>query len=101
MLLVFTGVIYTYVSVHEEEKLTLALEQKALTINTLLKLQIATYAEELYRISSLFEYSFDIDPVEFEAFSNKIKNRQPSVHALSYQKFVKTNERDSYEKQDA
>ncbi len=97
VLLVFMGIIYAYVSAQEKEKLESTLEQKALTISTLLKLQIAAYAEELYRISSLFEYSFDIDPVEFEAFSKSIKNRQPSVHAISYQQLVKADGRDFYE----
>jgi len=96
-LLVVMATIYTYVSVQEKEKLMSTLDQKALTISTLLKLQVSSYAEELFRVSSLFEYSFDIDPLEFEAFSNNVKNRQSGVHAISYQKLVKADERVSYE----
>ncbi|GEM_PF-2843378 len=96
-LLVFMVISYAYVSTQEKEKFKLSLDQKALVISTAIKLQISTYAEELYRTSSLFEYISEIGPLKFEAFSNNIKKRQPSVHAISYQKLVKADERQSYE----
>jgi len=63
-----------------------------------IKLKISNYAESLYSIRSLFEYTPDITPEEFEVFSNKIKIRQPNIPAISYQQLIKADERYSYEK---
>jgi len=91
-------IIYSYVTIQEEVKLKSILKQKTQNISSAIKLQISNYEESLYSIKSLFEYTPDIGPQEFEIFSSKIKARQPGLHAISYQQLVKIHERDSYEK---
>jgi len=90
-------IIYAYVTIQEEAKLKSIFEQKSLTMSSAIKLQMSSYEESLYNIKSLFEYTPDIDPHEFEIFSSKIKARQPSIHAISYQQLVKDHERYDYE----
>ncbi len=90
-------IIYAYVTIQEETKLKSFFEQKALTMNSAIKLKMSNYEESLYSIKSLFEYTPGIDPHEFEIFSSKIKTRQPGIHAISYQQLVKIQERESYE----
>jgi PAS domain S-box-containing protein len=98
MLLAVIVTIYVYVSLQEKEKLKSLLEQDSLTMSSAIQLQISNYEEALHSIKSLFEYTPDISPHEFEVFSNKIKNRQPNIHAMSYQQRVNADERHSYEK---
>lgn len=97
IMLAVTVTIYTYVTVQEEDNLEYTLEQKSLNMRSAITQQMSNYEEALYSIKSLFEYTPDIDPLEFEVFSTKIKMRQPGIHAISYQKLVKANERDAYE----
>jgi PAS domain S-box-containing protein len=97
MLLAVIVTIYAYATIQEKEKLKSLLEQKSLAMSSAIKLQISNYGEALHSIKSLFEYTPDIGPQEFEEFSNKIKARQSGVHAMSYQPLVKAHERHSYE----
>jgi diguanylate cyclase (GGDEF)-like protein/PAS domain S-box-containing protein len=97
VLLAGVVIFYAYVSVLEKGKLQSMLDQKALSLDSAIKLQISNYEESLYNIKSLFEYTPDISPHEFEVFSNKIKARQPGLHAISYQTLVKAHERQAYE----
>ena len=96
-LLAIIVITYAYVSVHEEEKLKSVLEQKSLAMSSAIKIKMSNYEEALYSIKSLFEYTPDINPQEFEAFNNKIKTRHPGVHASSFQPLVKAHEREVYE----
>jgi PAS domain S-box-containing protein len=96
-LLAVIVITYTYVTFEEKEKLESLLEQKSLTMSSAIKIKMSNYGEALHSIKSLFEYTPGIDPKEFVVFSNKIKNRQPGVHAMSYQPLVKAHERHAYE----
>jgi diguanylate cyclase (GGDEF)-like protein/PAS domain S-box-containing protein len=97
VLLVTSSIIYTYVTIAEKEKLKSLLEQKSLSLSSSIKLEMSNYEESLYSVKSLIEYTPDIEPTDFEAFSKKIKARQLSIPAISYQKLVKDDERQEYE----
>lgn len=88
---------YNYVSNHEKDKLIAQIEQKSQSINSAIKMDISNYGEDLHSIKNLFEYSPGISPEKFAIFSSKIKDRQPEIHAISYQPLIKNAERESYE----
>jgi len=98
MLLAVIVTIYASVSIQEKEKLKSALAQKSLSMSSAIELHISNYGEALHSIKSLFEYTPNIDPKEFEIFGNKIKTRLPGIHAMSYQPLIKADGRHAYEK---
>jgi diguanylate cyclase (GGDEF)-like protein/PAS domain S-box-containing protein len=97
MLLIIIATVYAYVTISEKEKIKLFLEQKSLSMSSAIKIKMSHYEESLYSVKSLFEYTPEIDPLEFEIFSKKIINRQPSIPAISYQQLVKASDRHTYE----
>ncbi len=97
ILLAVVVAVYTYVSFQEKQQLESLVEQKSMSMSSAIKLDISNYGEALHSIKSVFEYSPDISPEEFEMFSSKIKIRQPGIHASSYQPLVKADERPSFE----